>query len=402
MSGPLTGIRVFDMSWMWAGPYCSLQLAQLGAEVIKVESSDHPDMNRIVQPFAEGVSGLNRGGSFNQWNQGKRSFLIDLKKPGALDLAREVAATCDVFVENFAVGVVQRLGLGWDVMSKLNPRLVMASLSGFGTTGPYRERTAFGNTLAMISGLSTLTGYEGGPPSAVGISYADPNAGLHGTFAILAALWKREQTGVGQYIDVSLWEALMAVMPEGILPFTMRGEQLPRMGNRDVQLAPHGIYRAAGEDEWVSISVRNEDEWRRLANAIDPALVDDARFGTAEARKQNEDELNGVISAWTSTRDRWQIAEQLQAAGVAAVPVMDMKDIAEDPHLNERGFFVQLEHPEIGRMKHAGIPWKLHGTPVAFEEPAPCMGEDNEYIITQLLGRSREEYDRLAAEGVLS
>jgi crotonobetainyl-CoA:carnitine CoA-transferase CaiB-like acyl-CoA transferase len=399
---PLEGIRVIDMSWMWAGPYCALQLAHLGAEVIRIESHQRPCMNRRVPPYPNDEPGLNRGGSFNQWNQGKASVLLDMKKPEAVQLARELIAKSDVFIENYAVGVVDRLGLGYSELSKLNPRLIMCSLSGYGLTGPYRHRVAFGTPLTMISGLGALSGYIGKGPSEVGLSYGDPNGGLHGAFAIMAALWKREETGTGQYIDLSQWETLMTIMPEGILPYTMRGKQPDRMGNRDILAAPHGIFRALGDDRWVSISIRDDNEWRRFAAILGDGLQDDPRFLTQAGRKTNEDELESIVTAWTSTRDAWAITEQLQAAGLAVAPPFDMKEVAEDHHMNDRGFFVQLDHPEVGRQKHAGIPWKFSETPLAVRRPAPCMGQDNEYVIKELLGRSDDEYERLLNDGVLN
>ncbi|MGH2585189.1 MAG: CaiB/BaiF CoA transferase family protein, partial [Dehalococcoidia bacterium] len=397
---PLEGIRVVDMSWMWAGPYASLQLAHLGAEVIRIESHHRPCMNRRVPPYPDDEPGLNRGGSFNQWNQGKRSVLLDLKKPEAVEIARELVAVSDVFIENYAAGVVDRLGLGYEALSAINPRLVMASLSGYGLTGPYRDRVAFGTPLTMVSGLGALTGYLNMGPSEVGLSYGDPNAGLHGAFAVLAALLKRNETNRGQYIDLSQWESLVAILPEGVMPSVMRGEQPPRMANRDLHMAPHGIYRCTGDDRWISIAVRDDDEWRRLAAIIGGTALE-PRFATQVGRKQHEDDLDALVSAWTSNRDEWAITEQLQAAGIAAAPVMDMRDVAEDPHMNERGFFVRLEHPEVGRRKHAGIPWKLSNTPLAVRKAAPCMGEDSEYVVRGLLGRSQVDYERLVMEQVL-
>jgi len=397
---PLAGIRVIDMSWMWAGPYCTLQLGHLGAEVIRIESNLRPCMNRRVPPYAGDEPGLNRAGSFNQWNQNKGSVLLDLKQPEAVQLAHELIATADVFVENYAAGVVDRLGLGYETLSALNPGLVMASLSGFGLTGPYRDHVAFGTPLTMISGLGALTGYLGRGPSEVGISYGDPNAGMHAAFAILAALWKRDETAVGQYIDLSQWESLVAIMPEGLLNYTMRGEQPARRANRDSWMAPHGIYRCAGDDRWVSIAVRNDAEWQRFAALLGVAATD-SRFATASDRKRNEDALDALVTAWTATRDAWAITEQLQAMGIAAAPAMDMREVAEDPHLHERGFYVYLDHPEAGRQQHAGIPWKLWDTPLSVRRPAPCMGEDNEYVVCDLLGRSRQEYERLIEQRVL-
>jgi crotonobetainyl-CoA:carnitine CoA-transferase CaiB-like acyl-CoA transferase len=277
----------------------------------------------------------------------------------------------------------------------------MISLSGYGLTGPYRDRVAFGTPLTMISGLGALSGYRGRGPSEVGISYGDPNGGLHGAFALLAALWQRESTGRGQYIDVSQWESLVAILPEGVLPYTMSGQQPERIGNRDPIMAPHGIFRAKGEDRWVSIACRSDDDWQRLAEIVQSGLASNARFLTAADRKRNEDELESLITAWTERLDEWEIAERLQRAAIPAAPAMDMADVAEDPHMNGRGFFVELEHPEVGRQKHAGIPWQLSGTPLHVRKPAPCLGEDNEYIVKELLGHNDEEFERLVAEGVL-
>jgi benzylsuccinate CoA-transferase BbsF subunit len=398
---PLAGVRVVDMTWMWAGPYCSLQLAHLGAEVIRIESHQRPDMNRRVPPYPNDEPGLDRGGSFNQWNQGKGSVLLDMKKPEAPQLAAELIAKSDVFIENYAVGVVDRLGLGYERLSQLNPQLIMISLSGYGLTGPYRDRVAFGTPLTMISGLGALSGYIGHGPSEVGLSYGDPNAGLHGAFAVLAALWKREETGKGQYIDLSQWESLVSILPEGVLPFTMRGESQERMGNRDQLMAPHGIFRAKGDDRWISIAIRDDREWTRLAGLIGEDLKGDVRFATAAGRKAHEQELEAAITAWTAERDEWEMTELLQASGIAAVPVMDMRDVAEDPHMNERGFFVELNHPVVGRQKHAGIPWQFSGTPLSVRKPAPCMGESNEYVVKELLGKTDDEFERLLRDGVL-
>jgi crotonobetainyl-CoA:carnitine CoA-transferase CaiB-like acyl-CoA transferase len=247
--------------------------------------------------------------------------------------------------------------------------------------------------------MGALTGYLGRGPAEVGISYGDPNAGLHGAFAIMAALWKRDETGKGQHIDLSQWESLVSILPEGVLPYTMRGEQPERMGNRDIHMAPHGIFRALGDDRWVSIVVRDDEEWQRFAPLIGAENV--PRFRTAAGRKEHEGTLEALVTEWTSQRDAWEIAEHLQALGIPAIPAMDMREVAEDPHMNERGFYVRLEHPEVGVQQHAGIPWKLHGTPLAIRRPAPLMGEDDEYVVRTILGHSAAEYERLTADQIL-
>jgi len=399
---PLEGIRVVDMTWAWAGPYCSLQLAHLGAEVIRIESHLRTDMNRRVPPYADNKPGLNRGGSFNQWNQGKRSLTVDLNRDEGLHIVRDLIGRSDVLVENFASGVMEKWGLGYGRLAPDNPRLIMISLSGYGATGPISRYVAYGVPLVMISGLASLSGYKDGPPSEVGISYGDPNAGLHGAFAVLAALWDRDRTGRGQYVDLAQWESLLAVLPEGIMAQAMTGEQPAKMGNRDQWMAPHGYFACRGDDTWIAISVRDDQDWRALSDAMGrPDLGTDKRFATAATRKQHEDALEELVSNWTALHDAWDLTHLLQAAGVVAFPVMNCKDLVEDEHLNDRGFFVRVAHPEVGVRVHAGIPWQLSGTPLSVTRPAPLLGQDNEYVVKEILGRSHEEYERLVTSGVL-
>jgi crotonobetainyl-CoA:carnitine CoA-transferase CaiB-like acyl-CoA transferase len=399
-SRPLAGLRVVDLTWAWAGPHCTLQLAALGAEVIRIESYYRPCQNRRIPPYPDDVPGLNRSGSFNQNNQGKRSVVLDLHHPEGRALALDLVAAADVLVENMAAGVAARLGLGWEAVSARNPRLIVLNLSGWGQSGPYRDRVAYGATLAAFSGLVALTGFPE-RPTEVGISYSDPVAGLHGAVAILAALRLREETGRGQQIDLSQLESLLAVLAEGILPWTMRGVQLPRQGNRDSLMAPHGVFRCSGDDQWVSIVVRDDEEWRQFAGVLGPPLVGDARFVKQAGRKAHEDELEALITAWTSVRHRWEVTGLLQAAGAAAFPVLDAKEVAEDPHLVARDFFNELPHAEVGRRRHAGAPWRALETPIGVRKAAPCMGEDNEYVVMELLGRPRAEYERLVEQRVV-
>jgi benzylsuccinate CoA-transferase BbsF subunit len=398
---PLEGIRVLDLSWVWAGPYTGLQLAHLGAEVLKIESTLRPDINRRIPPFAEGRAGLDRGGSFNQWNQNKRSVALDLGNPKAKAIVLELAKKCDVAIENFSAGVLEKMGLGYKQLSQVNPRLVMVSLSGFGQTGPISRNVAYGATVMAMGGLTALTGYHNQEPRSAGLSYPDPNSALHSVFVILAALWRRDRTGQGEYIDCSLLEAMVAVMPEGLMARVMRGEQPARDANRDPVLSPYGVFRCAGEDNWITICVRDEDEWRNLCEAMgQAALATDPRFVTAAARKSNEDELEQIVSAWTSRFDFLELEQSLQRAGVAAAAVRSAKDVAEDQHLEARGFFARLNHPETGPFTHAGTPWHFSATPVSVRRPAPQLGEATEYVMKELLGYSDAEYKKLLAEGV--
>src|SRR6202790_4260001 len=274
---PLEGVRIADFTWVWAGPYCTLQLAHLGADVIRIETRTRPCVTRVLPPGPEGKPRLNRSGYFNQYNQGKRSLTLNYAKPGALDVARRLVETSDVVTNNFAAGVMEKLGLGYEDLRKLKPDLIMISLSGYGDTGPFREYVAYGPAQVPLSGLSSLTGYKGWPPMHTGFSYADPNAGVHGAFAVLAALFHRAKTGEGQYIDMSQWECAMGLLAEGILEYTMNGIEPERIGNEDPEMAPHGIYRCLDRpekvmgvtvDQFVAIAVADDAEFARFSHAI--------------------------------------------------------------------------------------------------------------------------------------
>jgi benzylsuccinate CoA-transferase BbsF subunit len=401
---PLTGIRVLDFSWVWAGPFCTLLLAHMGAEVIRVESSNRLCTTRRIPPFADNVAGVNRAGYYNQYNQGKLSITLNLRHPQGVGIARELARRCDVVTENFAAGVIERLGLGYETLSKLRPDLVMLSISGFGRSGPYRALAGYGPAVSALSGFVGATGYdENGPPQLLGISYADPSAGVLAAAAIVAALINRDRTGVGTYIDQSLLEPAVALLAEGFLDFAMNGREPRRIGNRDPVMAPHNCYKARGDaNQWVTIAVGTQREWRNLCRAMDnDQLADDPRFCTEQMRKRNEDALDEIISRWTAARDRWDITRALQDAEVCAFPSLSNKDLAHDPHLRQRGFMVAKEHPEVGRRLHAGIPWTLGGNPVEIRQAAPLLGADTDSMLGELLGLDAPEIDRLRRLGVL-
>ena len=400
---PLEGIRVVDFSWAWAGPFCAMQLAHLGAEVIRVESQARPDLGRRVPIYPTGMEpGLNRSGYANQWHQGKKSTLLNLSKPQAIPVAKALIETSDVVVENYATGVMERLGLGYAELKQRNPGLIMASISGYGHTGPQKNYMGYGPAIVPLTGLSSLTGYADGGPSEVGISYGDPNGGLNAAVAITAAVIAKKRTGQGQYIDVSLWESMAVLVFEGWMDYAMNQRQPQRIGNRDPLMAPHNCFRCVGQDEWVSIACGTDGEWRALCQTIGrPELADDARFQTAAARKANEDALEELLTAWTQDRDKWEVTRTLQAAGVAAFPSMTSKDLADDPHLNARGFFARLEHPEVGVRAHTAMPWRLSNAPNGVRTPAPLIGNDTDYVMRDLLGYTAEEVAELKDAEVL-
>ena len=400
---PLAGVRVADFSWVWAGPFCALQLAHLGAEVIKIESHTHLDLARRLLFYPKGMEpGVNRCALFNQWGQGKKSLLLNLTTPRGRDLAKELVSKSDVVLQNFATGVMDQLGLGYDELRRVKPDIIMASISGYGQTGPQRNYMAYGPAIPPLTGLSSITGYEGGPPEEVGMAYGDPTSGIHAAAAICAALVARRRTGQGQHIDVSLWQAVAVLVAEGWMDYAMNATQPPRRGNRDLWMAPHNCYRCAGEDEWVTITCGTDEEWAGLCRAMgQPELATDARFDSAADRKANEEELDRVLSAWTVTRKKWDVTHQLQEAGVAAFPSMSGKDLIEDPHLNARGFFERLAHPEVGTRTHMGIPWLFSHAPNGVRWPAPLLGQDTDRVMGEVLGYDAHAIARLKDEQVL-
>src|SRR4029079_3645740 len=326
---PLEGIRIADFTWVWAGPFCTLQLAHLGAEVIRVETATRPCITRLLPPWPNGKStGLNSSGYFNQYNQVKGALSLNLKKPEGLELAKKVVAKSDIVTENFAGGVMDKMGLGYEVLRAIKPNIIMISLSGYGATGPEKGYVSYGPPQVALSGMSSLTGYKDDQPRQAGFSYGDPNGGVHGTFAVMCALLHRAKTGNGQFIDLSQREACAMLLPEGIMEYAMNGTQPPRNGNRDPYMAPHGVFRCKGADRWVSIVVGTEDEWQRFCKAIgQPALATAARFATLAARKENEDALEQIVTTWTNGLSPDEVTQKLQHAGVAPYPTLDGNDL---------------------------------------------------------------------------
>jgi crotonobetainyl-CoA:carnitine CoA-transferase CaiB-like acyl-CoA transferase len=394
---------VTDFTWAWAGPYCTMQLAHLGAEVIRIESQKRPCVTRLIPSFADDVPGPNRAGYFNQYNQGKKSLLLDLSRPEAVEIAKKLACKSDIVVQNFSAGAIDRMGLGYATLKQVKPDIIMISICGYGQTGPERQYMGYGPASVPLAGISSLSGYRSLGPAEAGISYGDPNAGIFGAFAAMAALAYRHRTGQGVHVDVALWEALLALMPEGLMDYAMNKTQPERDGNRDRWMAPHGCFKCKGDDDkWVTIVCGTDAEWQALCNAMGKAeLVTDKRFATVTARKANEDMLEEIITTWTKGRDRWEVTETLQKVGVAAFPAMSNKDLATNAHLTARGYLVQKEHPEVGARIHAGIPWQMLGTPCEVQAAAPPRGQHTDDVLHDILGMSEAEIKSLRNMQVL-
>lgn len=411
---PLEGIRVVDLAWVWSGPYCCMLLAHLGADVIKVESSLRLCMTRSTPPWPEGkpLPPTSGGGIFSSNNLGKRSVTFNLKTSGGLAATRRLISTSDVVVNNYAAGVMERLGLSYDDLKKLKPDIIVISLSGYGDTGPYRNYVAYGQAQAALSGFTRLTGHRGWPPKDCGFVLADPNAGVHGAFAVLAALRHRMKTGQGQFIDLSQWEATLQLMSEGLMEYQLAGKEPgPNDGNRHPRMSPHGVFRCRDMEQehrgvkldmWVSIAVANEDQWVRLCAAMEkPELANDPRFATLALRKRNEDALEEIIKAWTRPQTPDEVTRSLQAAGVPAFTCNTYKDVFEDANLNQRGFFVDINHPTFGVRTHPGVPWRMSNAPTDITRPSPLLGQHTEEVLKEL-GYSDGAIEDLRQSGALT
>jgi benzylsuccinate CoA-transferase BbsF subunit len=397
----LEGIRIVDFTRYAAGPQITLTLALMGAEVIRVES--RVEMDHFRRPESAVSYGSQRAANdcFNTLNLNKLSVTLNLKTKKGVELTKKLIAISDVVVDNFRPGVMDRLGLGYDVLKKIKPDIIMLSASSHGAVGPEKAYSAYAVTFGPLGGVSHLTGYEGGSP-AVTRSSADLRPGTAAAFAILAALNYREASGEGQFIDFSAREAISCGIGEAIMDYTMNGRVRTRHGNRDDILAPNNCYRCKGDDRWISISISNDKEWKALVQAMGhPAWAQDARFADQFRRWHNQDEIDKRIEEWALNYSDYEIMDMLQRAGVAAVPAFDGKELFTDPHCRERNAFVPTEHATEGRLYAVAPPWKFSETPAQVTKAAPQLGEDNGYVLRELLGLSQKEIDKLTAEKVL-
>jgi len=423
ISLPLTGIRVVDITVIYAGPFATMHLADWGAEVIRVESIKHFQVltrGGMARPPQELVSNPTRTGgiatycgrdvSFRPWNRwtlfnaharNKLGCTMDLTQPKGRELFKRLIQASDVFLESNAPHVTENLGLTYDVLQEVNPRLIMLSMPGFGGYGPYKYYRGLGVHQESFVGHTFLRGYPDSDPSTTSTLYhADEASGATAAFAVLAALHYRNQTGKGQFIDLAQAEATMPHLGEAIMDYTMNRRVQTSSGNCLPGAAPCGCYRCRGVDRWLNITVGSDGEWAGLCRAMgNPPWTKEERFSDSLSRYKNRNELDRLIEEWTRKHNHYKLMYRLQKEGVPAGPVIFEDDAYKDPHLKERGFFNELTHAECGTHLYPGLGWRMSKTPNRLRLPPVRLGEHNEYIYKGILKVSDEEYRELEREG---
>lgn len=401
---PLQGIRVIDFSMGWAGPLCTRTLADLGADVIKIEAIQYPDWFRGVDRRATYVDGqmYEKTMRFSVLNRNKRGITLDLKRPEGLTLAKRLLAGADIAIDNYSVDVLPKLGLGYEVLRTLNPRLVMMSMSAFGADSVHRDCRAYGSTLEQGSGLPSVIGRPDDPPVMSHTAFGDSIGGLNGCAAVLVALIHARNTGQGQFIDLAQIECMLPFAAPWITAHSIDDLPPVRYGNRHPQFVPHGCFRCAGEDNWIIVTATDDEMWQRLANLIGRSdWATDDTLKSAEARRAIEDIIETCIAAWTLTRDADEAMSELQAAKVAAGVARLPIDLLQDPHLGSRAFLQEFERAFIGLHPQPSMPIREGSKPYVIRNVAPTLGQHNREILSGLLGLSDAEIAQLEREAII-
>jgi crotonobetainyl-CoA:carnitine CoA-transferase CaiB-like acyl-CoA transferase len=413
-SRPLQGIRVIDLTKIVAGPNATRMLATMGAEVIRVEWHDQRalDMLRMIRPSVPGGDphSLNRSGLFNNLNSGKYGITLNMSLPQGRDLFKRLIAKASVLCENYSPDQMENWGLDYGVLSEINPQLIYLQITGMGKSGTYHAYRSVGPTAQALSGLTQMSGIpEPKPPAGWGYSYLDHSTGYYGAIFVLAALMKRRRTGRGCYIDLSQTETGLMLSGTAVLEAQVTGRATGRYGNRMpfAPWAPHGAFQCSGRDEWISISIQNDQQWADLVDEMgSPAWARASRFAEASGRKAHEDELERLLSEFTQHQDRYDLMERLQRRGIPAGAVQNAADRCErDPQIKSRNYFTALPQTEIGTWPIEEFPAKTENTLLSVGGPqgraAPLIGEDNDYVYREVLGLTPEEIAALKEDWII-
>ena len=397
---PLKHIRVLNFGWVWAAPVLGTTLADMGAEVIKVETKKRPDIIRLLPPLLQEkpYESLYAHNTLrNNWG-----ISLDLRDTRGFALAQDFVRSADIVIENFSPGFMDEIGLGYKDIRKLRPDVVMISLSAAGQTGPLKNIVTYGNIISCLAGLDGYQGYiDADKPTRYGTTIPDPLMGIYGAFAVLTALRHRAKTGQGQHIDLGQWEACITLASGPMIDYAMNDRVQRWQGNRDEMMAPHGCYRCTGEDNWITIAVKSDPEWLALCEAMDRNdLANDERLGDQYGRQMHHDEIDAAISEWAKDKDHYDTGKLLQSKGIAAFPTLSIQETFVDKHFNERNNWVDVDH-HLGREKIYGMPWRLSKTPGGVQRAAPSIGQHNQKIFSEVLGLTHERIAALEQEKVL-
>jgi crotonobetainyl-CoA:carnitine CoA-transferase CaiB-like acyl-CoA transferase len=415
---PLSGIRVLDLTIVWAGPFASQLLADMGAEVIRVESLQRPDVNtrsQLHMPQAlldSGPWGSNypdrkagdrpweRSSAINLHSRNKLSMTLDWERPRGMDIFKRLFAKSDVLLDNNAAATLEKLGITYEVLSPLNTSIVWVSLPAYGMTGPYKYHKGYGANVEAIVGHTWLRGYtDSDPTTTYPVYHADAAAASSAAFAALAALWWRRRSGRGQHIDLSQAENMVHHLSQAVMDYSLNGRSQSTLGNGHQWMTPHDIHPCSGDDRWVAIAIANDAEFASLCTAIGRSeLIDDERFATIMSRRANAVALHEEISRFTREHTPIDVMTTLQTAGVCAGALHTTREVLDDPQLAARQFFETVDIPGVGTYPFCGPSVSMRGTPLHIRRPAPKLGQDNEYLYREVLGVSDAEYDELVAE----
>ena len=394
---PLEGILVIDFTRVYSGPYCTLMLADLGAEIIKVERKELGDDSRHFLPLPDAER---ESGYFMYLNRNKKSIELDLKDPRAREVIYRLCRKADIIVENFAPGVAARLGIDYECIKKYSPGIIYGSISGFGQTGPYRNKAAYDVVAQAMGGNMAISGFKDGPPVKLGTSIADASAGIHMAFGLLAALRYRDQTGIGQFVDVAMMDTVFSTLENFVVMKTYGGITPVRNGNANLGAAPFNVFNT--KDSYVAIAVANDALFEKFTTAIGRRdLLEEEMFKDNKRRKENENILNAIVNEWTSKLTTKEVCGILDEAKVPVGPILGIDELIEDPQIKEREMLVEIEHPTEGKIKFPGNPIKFSETKIESFQPSPLLGQNTEELLLNYGGYTVEEIRALRREGVI-
>jgi len=385
--GPLSNIRILDLTRVWAGPLALRMLADFGAEVIKISDPRVP---------VDRESGTN-----NKLNRNKLGLALRLDEPEGRQLLLDLTNISDVVIENFRPRVMRNFDLTYEDLKTVKPDIIMCSMPGFGSEGEYAEYPAFGPSVETMTGISSLMGYPGGPPMVSGIAYPDPLAAMNGAGALMSALLHRQRTGQGQFIDLALSEGPVCQIGEHIVAFSRTGTQPLRIGNTHPNHAPYGVYPCSDDDQWIAICVTSDNQWAILQKLMGNSDGDDSRFASSASRVSHRAELDELVGQWSVKHDSRELTVTLQSLSIAAGAAVNNWQMLEDPHMNQRGFMMDIDEPDLGVKRYPGQAIRLSSTPATKQNPSPQLGEHTRQLLHNLLSMSNAEIDRHAEHGII-